>query len=457
MFRHREKELKAIRELVARPSERCKAFLVYGRRRIGKSLLIREAMKGFEGIFIDFIATDENFESLVHELAITVSESDERLSHLASCTELHDILLGLKASGLKIVLGLDEYPYLKKAYKNGNLDSIFLKEMEHLGANITIGFCGSYINIMEKMIREDSPLYGRFDIVLKLGPFNYLEASAFYPDLPVYDRLAFYAVFGGMPYALDRLDSHLGLEENIKKLLLDPKEYVYNVLTNVLLSEIRKVSTAEAILKAIGNGKTRNSEIASSLNMSTALVAANTAKLMEMGIIEKSTPINKGNERRKEFYEICDNLTRFYYTFIFPNITRIETYGAQAVWHRLEAGIGTYISKQFERTTKEYFTERIRKGLDLNTEEVGTYWYDLPQEHKNGEFDCVLKQRNGYVIAECKFLKTAMTKKLAEKEEEKILSIPGLRINGIIFVSASGFNFSSDRYCLVSGEDLYSI
>ncbi len=457
MFRHREKELKAIRELAARETERCKAFLIYGRRRIGKSLLIREAMKDYDGIFIDFIATDEHFENLIHELATTVSESDERLAHLASCCELHDILLGLKASGLKIVLSIDEYPYMKNAYKNGNLDSIFLKEMEHLNGNITIGFCGSFINIMEKMIKEESPLYGRFDAVLKLKPFNYLEAADFYPDLPIYDKLAFYAVFGGMPYVLDRIDSKLRLEENIKKLLLDPKEYVHIVLANVLLAEIRKVSTAEAILKAIGNGKARNSELASSLNMSTSLVAANTAKLMEMNIIEKRAPINKEDEKRKEFYEISDNLTRFYYSFIFPNLTRIETYGAEAVWRRIESKIGTFIAKQFEETAKEYFIEKIKKGLDLKTEEVGKYWYDIPKEHKNGELGCVLKQNSGYTIVECKYLRTPMTKDLAEKEEEKILAIPGMQINGIAFVSASGFDFSSNRYCLISGKDLYSI
>ena len=458
MFKHREEELKSIRNLVGKESSRCKSFLIYGRRRIGKSLLVREAMKDFDGIFIDFIATDEIYENIVQELAKTVSESDERLEHLASCSELHDILLGLKASGLKIVLGIDEYPYMKKAYKRGDLDSVFLREMEHLTGNITIGFLGSYINIMEKMIKEDSPLYGRFDLVIKLKPFNYLEAASFYPELPVYEKLAFYAIFGGMPFALDRIDPELNLKENIKALLLDSKEYVFIVLSNVLLEEIRKVSTAEAVLKAIGNGKSRNSELASSLNMSTSLVAANTAKLMEMNIIEKKAPINREDDRRKEFYEISDNLTRFYYTFIFPNITKIETYGAEYVWRRyIEPGIGSFIARQFEGTAREYFIERIRRGLDLDTEEVGTYWYDLPEERRNGEFDCVLKQRDGFAVAECKFLSSPMQEELAEKEAEKIRSIPGMKVNGIAFVSATGFDFSSERYQLISGEDLYML
>ena len=177
MFRNRESELKAIRNLINRPSERCKAFLVYGRRRIGKSLLLKEAMKGYDGIVINFIATDETYSNIVKDLARTVAESDPRLAHLGSISELHDILTALKASGLRIVLSLDEYPYMKQAYEAGDLDSIFLREMESLGGNITIGFCGSYIRVMEQMIAPDSPLYGRFDLAINLKAFDYLEAN----------------------------------------------------------------------------------------------------------------------------------------------------------------------------------------------------------------------------------------------------------------------------------------
>ena len=84
MFRNRESELKAIRTLINRPSERCKAFLVYGRRRIGKSLLLKEAMKGYDGIVINFIATDETYSNIIKDLARTVAESDPRLAHLGT-------------------------------------------------------------------------------------------------------------------------------------------------------------------------------------------------------------------------------------------------------------------------------------------------------------------------------------------------------------------------------------
>ena len=457
MFRNRESELKAIRTLINRPSERCKAFLVYGRRRIGKSLLLKEAMKGYDGIVINFIATDETYSNIIKDLARTVAESDPRLEHLGSIGELHGLLAGLKVSGLRIVLSLDEYPYMKQAYESGDLDSIFLREMESLGGNITIGFCGSYIRVMEQMIAPDSPLYGRFDLAINLKAFDYLEASAFYPGLSSYDKLAFYAVFGGMPFALDRIDPGLSLKENIMRLLLDTKEYVFLVLHKTLLEEIRKVSTADSILKAIGNGKARNSELASSLNMSTALVAANTNKLMEMDIIEKVAPLNR-DDGRKAFYEISDNLTRFYYTFVFPNISRIETYGAEHVYHRfIEPGLGSFIARRFESTSREFFIRCIRMGIDLETNEVGTYWYDIPSERRNGEFDCVLKRDDGYVVAECKYLKAPMTLEMAEEEEAKILAIDELDVKGIIFVSANGFSFSSDRWKLVDGDDLYRV
>ena len=458
MFRNRENELKAIRALINKQSERCKAFLVYGKRRIGKSLLIKEAMKGYDGIFINFIATDESYDRIVRDLARAVADADDRLGYFSSMTDLHDILTGLNASGLRIVLAIDEYPYMKGAYEHGDLDSIFLREMESLGGSVTIGFCGSFIRIMEGMIEPGSPLYGRFDLALHLKAFNYLEAAAFYQELPAYDRLAFYSVFGGMPFALDRIDPKSDLKENIIRLLLNPKEYVFLVLNKTLLEEIRKVSTAEAILTALGNGKARNSELASGLNMSSSLVAMTTKKLIEMDIIEKVSPINRDDERKKAFYEISDNIVRFFYAFVFPNIGRIETYGAEHVYRRfIEPSLGSFIAKRFEGTAREYFIERIRMGGDDETSEVGTYWYDLPKERRNGEFDCVLKRNNGYSIAECKFLKDPMQLALAKKEEEKILAIDELDVNGVIFVSASGFSFTSDQWELITGDDMYSI
>ena len=406
MFRNRENEIQAIRALINRQSERCKAFLVYGKRRIGKSLLIKEAMKGYDGIFINFISTSESYDRIIRDLARTVAEADARLSHFASMTDLHD---------------------------------------------------GSFIRIMEGMIEPGSPLYGRFDLALHLKAFNYLEAAAFYQELPSYDRLAFYSVFGGMPFALDRLDPKSGLKENIMRLLLDPKEYVFLVLHKTLLEEIRKASTAEAILRTLGNGKARNNELASGLNMSTSLVAANTKKLIEMDIIEKVSPINRKDEK-KIYYEISDNIVRFFYAFVFPNIGRIETYGAEHVYRRfIEPGLGSFIARRFESTAREYFIERIRKGDDDETSEVGTYWYDLPRERRNGEFDCVLKRDDGYSVAECKFLKDPMPLALAKEEEAKILAIDELDVKKVIFVSASGFAFTSDRWELITGDDMYSL
>lgn len=457
MFRNRENEIQAIRALINRQSERCKAFLVYGKRRIGKSLLIKEAMKGYDGIFINFISTNESYDRIIRDLARTVAEADARLSHFASMTDLHDILTGLGASGLEIALSIDEYPYMKEAYTGGDLDSVFLREMEGLSGSITIGFCGSSIRIMEGMIEPDGPLYGRFDLALHLKAFNYLEAAAFYQELPSYDRLAFYSVFGGMPFALDRLDPKTGLKENIMRLLLDPKEYVFLVLHKTLLEEIRKVSTAEAILRTLGNGKARNNELASGLNMSTSLVAANTKKLIEMDIIEKVSPINRKDEK-KIYYEISDNIVRFFYAFVFPNIGRIETYGAEHVYRRfIEPGLGSFVARRFESTAREYFIERIRKGDDDETSEVGTYWYDLPRGRRNGEFDCVLKRDDGYSVAECKFLNDPMPLALAKDEEAKILAIDELDVKKVIFVSASGFAFTSDRWELITGDDMYSL
>lgn len=113
---------------------------------------------------------------------------------------------------------------------------------------------------MKSLSTYSSPLYGRFSLSLEIESFNYLEASAFYPDIPVHEKIAFYSVFGGLPFVLSYLRSEKGLEWNIKNLLLDKSSPVYIVLKETLLKEIFKIEKAEEILYTLGNGKRKTAK-----------------------------------------------------------------------------------------------------------------------------------------------------------------------------------------------------
>ena len=457
MFRNREKEIKSIENVIAKDSNKAKAILIYGRRRVGKSSLLDEIKRRCSKTFIYFTATKSRFEIISSRFAAAVAEEtgEDFYRHI---NDMHALLMALRSTGKEYVIAIDEYQYMKEAYKDGNLDSIFQAEMEHLTGSFTFIFSGSYISEMKKMNDVSEPLYGRFQLSINLKPFDYLDSSAFYETLSPYEKIGFYAVFGGYPFALDYIEPGKGLRWNIENILLDTKGYVYTSLRYALLKEIFKIETAESILLVLGKGKARNSEIASSTSSSAASVSLEIRKLMEMEIVSSTFPINRHKDEKKTFYEISDNLLRFFYAYILPNENEIELRGPSTFYKRfIEPSLPDFIARRFEHIIPEYLRRLIRLGKADDILDIGTYWYDLPKEKKNGEFDCAIKKDSGYTIIECKYLKDKMSENLARSEAKKIEIIENLNVNEIGFACPNGFEFKKGRFLLIDGEDLYSI
>lgn len=457
MFLNREKEIERIRETVDKRKSHSKAILLYGLRRVGKTTLLKNALESFEGTVISYQAVDDTYNSNIRQFA-AVAASVMNIPHIAYVSDLEAIISFIAGSGKRVVIVIDEYPLLRKAFKTGNLDSYFQRAIDTFTDNITFIFCGSYISTMKEMNEYSSPLFGRFDLVLHLRTFDYLDSSAFYRSLSPYEKIQYYAVFGGFPFVLERIEPEQGLVWNIKRTFLDDWDIVYSTINEILRTEISKIEGASAILSYLRNGRARNTELASETNASSSAISKELARLIDMDLIEKSNPINRKDDAKKTFYEISDNLIRFFYSFILPNRNYIAMYGPDAAYDNLlSRSLDTYISRRFERIVKEYIVRLIKSRQRPEFLSVGTYWYDLPKEKRNGEFDCVIQLGDGYEVLECKHLKDPMAKSLAEEEAKKIGRIEELEIKSIGFACSSGFDFTRSDWTLISGTDMYDI
>lgn len=459
MFLNREKETERIREVVRMNKSHAKAILVYGLRRVGKTTLIQNALSGYEGTVISYLAVEDTYLSNIRQLAKCAADT-LNMPYLSSVEDMDALFSIIADTGRKIVVVLDEYPLLKKSFRDGNLDSYFQRLVDRLKDNVTLIFCGSYLSVMRKMGNYEEPMYGRFDLELHLRTFDYYESSAFYSSLSSPEKILYYSVFGGFPFVLERLQPEKGFEWNIKRAFLDSWDIVYSTINEILMTEINKLEYAGAILSYLKNGKARNNEIASVLNASASSVSKEVSRLTDMDLIEKNNPINRKDDAKKTFYEISDNLLRFFYTYIMPGRNYIAQYGPDAAYDNLVLpSLDTYISKRFEKIVREYFTRVIRERKNRDFLESGTYWYDLPREKKNGEFDCVVKMKDGYMVVECKYLKDPMTVSLATEEERKILDIKEFEIRKIGFACSSGFSFSKaeKEWMLIDGDELYTL
>ena len=456
MFIGREKELIAIRSEIS-SWDRRSAILLYGKRRVGKSTLIREAVKGFSGIVINHICVQSTFEGNLELLSRSVCRAlgfpAMRFDSLAAMMDL----LGTQSN--RFLLIIDEYPYLKQTKKQNEVDSYMQAVIDQMPPNVKLILCGSYISIMKELLTEGDPLFGRFSLILHLVDFDYYDAARFYPDLPVRDKAAFYAVFGGSPYVLENLDIKDSLRGNIVRMLLPETGLIRSHIDNVLLNEIRK-SFDIRILEALGNGKKRYSEISDILKTEeTGLMEKQLKVLQNMEIIQKTEPLNRQDNKKKRFYEITDNLMRFYFSFIFGSAGTIARIGEEQFFRMNIEGekLRQYISRRLEGIALQYFHRAAGRGAYRDVTDFGSYWYDDPVSKTNGEFDCVLRREGDkYDFFECKYFDRKMTFDECRREEDEVRRQPGLTVSGIGFVNTGGFDFEDmGRYILIDGRALY--
>ena len=331
--------------------------------------------------------------------------------------------------------------------------------IDSLPDNVKLILCGSYITVMKELLAEGNPLFGRFSLIQHIHDFDYYEAAAFYPELSVKDKIAYYAVFGGCPYVLENLDTTYTLRENILNLLLPETGLVRSHIENIMLREIQKTFDAR-ILETLGNGKKKYTEIRDIIgNVETGLLDKQLKILLDMETIQKTEPINRRNDKKKQFYEIMDNLMRFYFSYIFGKAGTISRIGEEQFYNKnIEATLTQFISRRLEGITLQYFHRMSLLGKFPDVEDFGSYWYDDPESKTNGEFDCVLK-RSGekYDFYECKYFDRPMTLEECQQEKAQLDTIRGIQVSNIGFVCTGGFAFEAEKsYILVDGVNLYS-
>lgn len=455
MFVGREKELAELqREL--NNWKRKTAVLVYGKRRVGKSTLINKAADSFDGVVINHLCVSSTFEGnmtlLYQSICMALSLPKMSFESIFAMMEY------LKTLDKKILLIIDEYPYLKETGKKGEVDSVMQAVIDQLPENVKIILCGSYISIMKELLEDDNPLYGRFSLILHIKDFDYYDAAKFYPGLSPREKVEMYSVFGGSPYVLGLIDDSVSLEANIQKLLLPETGLVRVHVENTMIKEIRKTFDTR-ILEALGNGKKRYTEIRDWMKTEeNGLLDKQLKILLDMETIRKEVPINRKNDKKKQFYEIEDNLMRFYFTFIFGNAGIITRIGPEQYYKRnFGENLREFISRRFEGVTLEYFHRRAVGGSMDDIEDFGCYWYDDPVNKTNGEFDCVLKRTGDkYDFYECKFFDRKMTSEECEQEEKQLEAIMGITVDRVGFVSIEGFSSKKIKdYILVDGKMLY--
>ena len=459
MFYGRENERKKLGTMFR--AEGQMISLIYGRRRIGKSELIKQVLKetNITGIYYECKQTTE--QNNVDSLAELIGESFEFPKPAFENMEILLKFLFKMSEKEPMILVLDEYPYLRENAKG--LDSILQSVIDHYKdtSNMKLIVCGSYVDTMKSLLEKQNPLYGRIDLVLNLKPMDYYESALFYPEFSEEDKVRLFSVFGGIPYYNRLIDAKKSVRQNIIELIASPGARLENEVSMYLNSEISKITNANEVFEALAKGFSRYKDILDQSNVSSGPALIDILdKLMRMDVVAKEAPINDENNKKKSGYYISDNLSLFYYKYIFRNMSRMIIMDSSVFYDKYIADDfeTKYVPKSFEKICKQYLIRKNRNGLmDEVFEKIGKYYYDNPVEKRNGEFDIVTLDDKGYIFYEAKFRKDPVTEKTIQDEIRQVKQT-GLECYRYGFFSRAGFRCQEepDRI-LIELKELYQM
>ena len=436
------------------------AVLLYGRRRVGKSELILHTMRqASDARTIYYECRQTTTENNTKNLSEVIAEAFDMPPLAFSDIEAALRFVFDRATGEKIVLAIDEYPYLRDVVKG--MDSILQVLLDEYRdrSHLSLILCGSYVEVMKSLLERDNPLYGRIDLKINLQPMDYYESAQFYPERSCEDKVRLFSVFGGIPYYNRLIDKNASVRENLIHLILEPDARLEDEVPSYLLSEISKIGNAHEIFSALADGHARYRDILSQSHVSSGATLVNVLnRLIGMQLVQRRSPINDPNNKKRTSYVICDGLSKFYYRYVFRYLSQRSVLDPEVYYDRyVNDDFETqFVPRAFEEVCRQYLVRQNRMGnseppFDL----IGTYSYDDPVTRTNGEFDVVTKDPLGYSFYEAKFRTTPITQRMIEDEIEQVQRT-GLTCHRYGFFSRSGFEAQADeRTALIGLEKLY--
>ena len=442
MFYGREKELAELEKQYRLNGFRF--FVLYGRRRVGKTRLLQEFCKGKKTIF--HVGMQQTREaallSFSHDVLAALPSNDAGYFDRFRSWEDAFRYIAKFAAKERIILVMDEYPYI--AQTDPSLSSLLQKMIDHewKEAEIFLVLCGSSMSFMEhQVLGYQSPLYGRRTAQLKVRPMNYLDAARFFAHWNSTDRLYAYGVCGGIPKYLEFFAEYPDFESAVKGEFLSLSGHLAEEPTNLMQQEMREPALYNGILEAIASGKTKQNEIAAAVSKDTKDITAYLKALADLEIIEKRMPIEEEN-RKKTTYAVSDHMYRFWFRFVPRCMSLIGMDMGNEAWTNIiKPELDAYFGHVFETVCLQYIMEQIRIGqLRPLYLKYGQWWGTDPSTRTEEEIDIVAATNQEILVGECKWREESVNDEVLDQLQKRAELIRRGRTVRYALFSKSGFS-----------------
>ena len=370
-FVNREEELRAFETWWEEKG--AQLIIVYGKRRVGKTELIKQFMKGKPAVY--YLADRVTDYAQLKALSQKIGESfgDYALS-ASGFDDWYKLFAYLSQRKERLILAIDEFPYLAEA--NRAISSIFQKGWDEYLKNsrMMLILSGSSIGMMEKeLLAYRAPLYGRRSGQIFLKPMRFFTARKFFPGKTFEEFLEIYTIAGGIPAYLLEIDAHVSLETNLRQKIFNPKQYLYQEGEFILYEELREPRTYLTILKAIAFGKRKFGEIANESGLAKNVLMKYLHILEDLCLVEKEVPVTEKNPllSKKGLYRIQDQFLNFWFKYVFPFKSQLELGDQARSFSEMKKTFRNELSRTYELAAREIIQRYPR--LPKFTK-VGRFW-----------------------------------------------------------------------------------
>jgi len=362
VFVNREEELRILTEAwQTRPS----LVIVYGRRRIGKTRLLKEFMQGVHGVYYLSRLTDH--ADNLRGLAAAVEEVVRGFGAGKEYVSIDALLRDVWSSGAGLVV-IDEFTYwVRVAPRVMSELQLFVDEFLPR-TRMMLVLCGSLVGVMERdVLGGGAPLYGRRSSSIKVEPLKPWALKEFLPKYGPIERVATYAVFGGVPYYLRLVSDDIDLTENIERLVVRKGGPLKDEVEFMLREEFRNPAVYGRVLRAIASGATTLGKIAEAAGIPRTHVTAYLDNLRKVGVVDRREPL----WGRRGAYVIRDYFMNFHYSVIekVRNLTELEMY--DDAMREVRKNLPNYLGRAFEEVVRDLLPILRRKGYVISFTKVG--------------------------------------------------------------------------------------
>lgn len=429
MFIDKDQLLSALNQLYQNQGTCCVSL--YSSPGQGKTRLLQEFLKGKRAVYYkaSCVPFHENLRMLYSKCLSTVSNVS------GSVTKVSELIKALKKASETepLTVVLDDFQYLSNQNRRVYTQIASLEKGDSSG-RLFVVLCKP-LSLWEKESHKDLH-------PLRLRNFHFFEMRRIYPELSDMEQLLLYSVTGGNPRLLELFSPQHSIQDNLKELFFYEKGNLYRGVPQQLQKCCGSSPLMGGILGAIGRDFLHLQEICDKTGLTPSAAGSLLGALENHGFTRKYVPVTEDSSSRRALYRIENRAFRFWYTYVYPWQSEIESGKGEAVFQKeVLPDLSAYLKDAFEDICRDFLQLAKNQGVfPFSIEQTGMWWGQHPTKKRTEYISVAASGEKNILLGSC-----FLTEEWLDAE-----ALSGLQKHAGLFPDREKW------YCLFSTSDFVS-